>query len=78
MPGPNDPAMSLMVATVIFLMATGAMLLMAFTWAMSNRRPVRAHARLVGRRATVYRHTPTQLQDERGISARARRLPSHQ
>lgn len=76
MPGPNDPAMSLMVAAAIFLMATGAMLLMTVTWAVSNRRPVKAHARLVGRRATVYRHSPTQLQDERGISARARPVPS--
>jgi hypothetical protein len=75
-PGPHDPAMSLMVAAAIFLLVTGAMLLMTLTWAISNRRPVKAHARPVGRRATVYRHSPTQLQDERGIPARARRTPS--
>jgi hypothetical protein len=69
--------MSPMVAVAIFLVVTAAMLLMAVSWTVTNRRPVKVHARPVGRRATVYRHSPTQLQDERGITARANRAAVH-
>jgi hypothetical protein len=69
--------MSPMVAIAIFLVVTTAMLAMAASWAVTNRRPVKPHAPVVGRRATVYRHSPTQLQDDRGITARANPTAVH-
>jgi hypothetical protein len=76
MPGPLDVAMSPLVAAEIFVLITAAVLLLTITWALANRRPVKARARPVGRRATVYRHSRTQLQDDRGISARSAGRPA--
>lgn len=60
---------------MVFLAGTLATLAYALLWAVSTARPVRAHARLTGRRAAPYWYSPTGLQDERGISARPARIP---
>jgi hypothetical protein len=56
-----------MAAIVVFLGCTASILGLTLMWAMSNRHPVRPHAHLTGRAADPYWHTPTGLQDERGI-----------
>ena len=53
---------------VILLSCTAAILLFTYVWAASNLRPVRRRT-VSGRPAAPYWHTPTGLQDERGIIA---------
>ena len=53
---------------MILLAGTAAILLFTFVWAASNLRPVRRRA-VSGRPAAPYWHTPTGIQDERGIIA---------
>ena len=57
-----------MEATVILLACTAAILLFTYVWAASNLRPVRRRT-VSGRPAAPYWHTPTGIQDERGIVA---------
>lgn len=66
MNGSSTPAAA---ALIIPLIGTAAILALTFVWALSNRRPVRVHARVVGRAAAPYWYSPTGLQDERGITA---------
>lgn len=56
------------VAMMVFLAGTFATTSFTIIWALSNRRPVRIHARLTGRSAAPYWHSPSGLQDERGIA----------
>jgi len=51
---------------VILLACTAAILLLTYMWAFSNLRPVRRKV-VKGRPAAPYWHTPTGIQDERGI-----------
>jgi hypothetical protein len=60
-------------AVVIFLGCTAAMLVFTFVWATAGRRNTPPHRQVTGRAAQPYWHSPTGLQDERGITARARR-----
>ncbi len=53
---------------VILLACTSAILLFTFVWAAANLRPVRRRV-VTGRPAAPYWHTPTGIQDERGIVA---------
>jgi len=76
-PGPLPSSMSPMVAAVIFGSVTASMLLLTLMWALANRRPAKARPHLVGRRATVYRYSPTRLQDERGTPLPANRTPKN-
>jgi hypothetical protein len=55
-------------AAVILLACTAAILLFTYVWAASNLRPVRRRA-VSGRPAAPYWHTPSGIQDERGIIA---------
>lgn len=55
-------------AMVILLACTAAILLFTYVWAASNLRPVRRR-KVSGRPAAPYWHTPTGIQDERGIIA---------
>ncbi len=53
---------------VILLACTAAILLFTYVWAASNMRPVRRRV-VNGRPAAPYWHSPSGLQDERGIVA---------
>lgn len=53
---------------VVLLACTAAILLLTFAWAALNLRPVRRRV-VRGRAADPYWHTPSGLQDERGITA---------
>ena len=53
---------------VILLACTAAILLLTFAWAAMNLRPVRRRT-VSGRPAAPYWHTPSGIQDERGIIA---------
>ncbi len=53
---------------VILLACTAAILLFTYVWAASNLRPVRRRT-VSGRPAAPYWHTPSGIQDERGIIA---------
>jgi hypothetical protein len=55
-------------AMVILLACTAAILLFTYVWAASNLRPVRRRT-VSGRPAAPYWHTPSGIQDERGIIA---------
>lgn len=57
-----------MEAAIILLACTAAILLFTYVWAASNLRPVRRRT-VSGRPAAPYWHTPTGIQDERGIIA---------
>ena len=57
-----------MESLVILCACTAAILLFTYVWAASNMRPVRRRV-VSGRPAAPYWHTPTGLQDERGIVA---------
>jgi hypothetical protein len=63
-------------AGLIFLTCTLAMLALTFAWSTINRKPVRAHEHLLGRRATPYWHHPNGLADERGITTRLGATPA--
>lgn len=65
----NDP--SGLASVAIFAACTFAILAFTAFWALANARPVAARVQLTGRRASPYWHSPTGLQDERGITARA-------
>lgn len=67
----NDP--SGLASLAIFMACTFAILAFTTFWALANRRPTAARVRLTGRRASPYWHSPTGLQDERGITARGTR-----
>ncbi|HEX3829725.1 MAG TPA: hypothetical protein VHV82_20885 [Sporichthyaceae bacterium] len=60
-------SLSVAAAVVVFIGCTAAMLGLTLMWAMANRHPVKAHAHMTGRSAEPYWHSPTGLQDERGI-----------
>jgi hypothetical protein len=64
----NDP--SGLASFAIFVACTFAILAFTAFWSLANRRPAAARVRLTGRRASPYWHSPTGLQDERGITAR--------
>jgi len=51
---------------VILLACSAAILLLTYMWAFSNIRPVRRRV-VSGRPAQPYWHTPSGIQDERGI-----------
>jgi|GEM_PF-4843253 len=61
-------SLSTTAAIVVFLGCTASILGLTLMWALSNRRPVRPHPHLKGRPAEPYWHSPTGLQDERGIN----------
>jgi uncharacterized membrane-anchored protein len=65
-----SPMMTATVALVIAVVVSITWLVLRTLWTLSNRRPIRAHPHLTGRRAAAYWHSPTGLQDERGITAR--------
>lgn len=69
----NDP--SGLASVAIFAACTFAILAFTAFWALANGRPAAARVRLTGRRASPYWHSPTGLQDERGISPRL--APKH-
>jgi hypothetical protein len=66
----NMSDMPATVALVVAVVASAALVLLRTLWAVSTRRPIAARPHLTGRRATAYWHTPTGLQDERGITGR--------
>jgi hypothetical protein len=73
-----DPSnMTATVALVVAVVASAALVLLRTLWAISTRRPVAARPHLTGRRATAYWHSPTGLQDERGITARLANQKRH-
>lgn len=57
---------------VIVLACTAALVALRVLWGINLRPSARVNPHLTGRRAAVYRHTPNGLQDERGITERAR------
>lgn len=59
-------------ALIIALACTSALVALRVLWSVSLRPSTRVNPHLTGRRAAVYRHTPNGLQDERGITERAR------
>jgi hypothetical protein len=61
-----DRPLSSTESLVILLACTAAILLLTYMWAFSNMRPVRRKV-VKGRAADPYWHTPTGIQDERGI-----------
>jgi hypothetical protein len=67
-----DQSFSGTAAAIVFLACTAASLLLTVAWAVSSHRPVRRRAHLTGRAADPYWHSPTGLQDERGIWSRPR------
>jgi hypothetical protein len=54
-------------ALAILVSGTSACLSFAMVWAIGTRRPSRRRPHLTGRAAAPYWHSPTGLQDERGI-----------
>lgn len=59
-------------ALVIALACTGALVALRVLWGFGLRPSARVNPHLTGRRAAVYRYTPDGLQNERGITERAR------
>ncbi|HUR73026.1 MAG TPA: hypothetical protein VMZ00_02045 [Sporichthya sp.] len=55
-------------ALVILIACTTAILAFTYMWGAANMRPVRRRV-VSGRPADPYWHTPSGLQDERGITA---------
>ena len=55
-------------ALVILLAGTTAILAFTYMWGAANMRPVRRRV-VHGRAADPYWHTPSGIQDERGITA---------
>jgi hypothetical protein len=64
---PMIDSLSVAAAVVVFIGCTAAMLGLTLMWATANRHPVKVHAHMTGRPAEPYWHSPTGLQDERGI-----------
>ena len=60
------------VAVMVALVGTFAILAYAFLWAITSTRPVRARKQLSGRAASVYRYSPTRLQDELATTTASR------
>jgi hypothetical protein len=60
-------------AAVIYLGGTAATLILTLVWARAGRRITRPRRHVTGRAAQPYWHSPTGLQDERGITGRVRR-----
>ncbi len=61
------PSMSFITALILFLACTSGLVAFAAVWRLNVHKPVRARPHLEGRRAAAYWHSPTGLQDERGI-----------
>ena len=56
----------------IVLAGSVSLILFRLLWILSNRRSAAPRRPITGRRATVYWHSPTGLQDERGLTDRPR------
>jgi hypothetical protein len=57
-------------AALMVLAGTAASVGFTLFWGMGNAHPVRHRREVRGRAAAPYWHSPTGLQDERGITAR--------
>lgn len=60
----NTTASSAMIAWMVLLTGTFAILAFTFAWAVNTMRPVQARTSVTGRAAFPYRYSPTRRQDE--------------
>ncbi|MBA3744171.1 hypothetical protein [Sporichthya sp.] len=54
---------------LVFLAGTAALAVLFVMWTLGSRTVPKPRPHLIGRKASAYWHSPTGLQDERGISA---------